>query len=184
VKRVVDVVLAGVALLLLSPLMLLAAVAIAWESGWPVVFKQQRVGRGCHTFGMYKFRSMVKNAAAIGPHFTDAGDPRITRVGRFIRKTSIDELPQLFNVILGHMSLVGPRPDVPAQEAGYRPADWQERHLVRPGITGLAQAQLRSTATTEQRLALDLDYVRRHSRAMDLAILWQTLGRISGRGST
>jgi lipopolysaccharide/colanic/teichoic acid biosynthesis glycosyltransferase len=184
VKRLFDIIASAVALLLLSPLLLAAAIAVALETGLPVIFKQTRIGKGCQPFGMYKFRSMVKDAATQGPHFTNAGDPRITRVGRFIRKTSIDELPQLINVLKGDMSLVGPRPDVPAQQEGYRSEDWQERHTVRPGITGLAQAELRSAATTEQRLALDLQYVRSHSLAMDCRILWRTVARLSGRGST
>jgi lipopolysaccharide/colanic/teichoic acid biosynthesis glycosyltransferase len=133
---------------------------------------------------MYKFRSMVKNAGAIGPYYTASDDPRITRVGRFIRRTSLDELPQLFNVVKGDMSLVGPRPDVPAQRQLYTAEDWQLRCSVRPGITGLAQAELRSEATPEQRLALDLRYAREHSLPMDLCILAKTAGRITGKGST
>jgi len=104
-------------------------------------------------------------------------------VGRFIRRTSLDELPQLLNVLLGHMSLVGPRPDVPAQRALYSEADWAARCSVRPGVTGLAQARLRSAATPEQRLALDLQYAREAGLWLDLRILWWTLGRLSGQGS-
>ncbi|WP_240980376.1 sugar transferase [Ramlibacter agri] len=178
-----DVLLAAIALVLLSPVLLLVALAVALESGWPVLFKQQRVGQGEREFGIYKFRSMVKNAAAIGPYHTSANDPRITRVGRFIRRTSLDELPQLLNVLKGDMSLVGPRPDVPAQRALYTPQDWRLRCSVRPGITGLAQALLRSEATTEQRRDLDLRYVREHSVGMDLRIMALTVGRLAGKGS-
>jgi lipopolysaccharide/colanic/teichoic acid biosynthesis glycosyltransferase len=182
-KRLLDVMLSLLALLLLSPLMLATAAAIALETGFPVLLRQQRVGRGGVDFGMLKFRSMVKNAAAIGPHFTSSDDPRITRVGRFIRRTSLDELPQLLNVLKGDMSLVGPRPDVPAQRAEYTEADWAERCSVRPGITGLAQARLRSEATPAQRLALDLQYVREGGLALDLRILGWTLARLAGAGS-
>ena len=182
-KRLVDVAVSLLALLLLSPVLLGVALAVALESGFPVLFKQQRVGRGDREFGLYKFRSMVKNAAAIGPYHTASDDPRITRSGRFIRRTSLDELPQLFNVLKGEMSLVGPRPDVPAQRALYTPQDWQARCSVRPGITGLAQAKLRSEATPQQRLELDLRYVREHSLALDLRILWWTLGRLTGKGA-
>jgi lipopolysaccharide/colanic/teichoic acid biosynthesis glycosyltransferase len=182
-KRLVDVAVSVLALLLLSPVLLGVALAVALESGFPVLFKQQRVGRGDREFGLYKFRSMVKNAAAIGPYHTASDDPRITRSGRFIRRTSLDELPQLFNVLKGEMSLVGPRPDVPAQRALYTPQDWQARCSVRPGITGLAQAKLRSEATPQQRLELDLRYVREHSLALDLRILWWTLGRLTGKGA-
>ena len=182
-KRVFDVAVSALALLLLSPVLLAVAIAIALESGFPVLFKQQRVGRGDREFGLYKFRSMVKNAAAIGPYHSASDDPRITRSGRFIRRTSLDELPQLLNVLKGEMSLVGPRPDVPAQRALYRPQDWRLRCSVRPGITGLAQAKLRSEATPQQRLDLDLRYVREQSLGLDLRILFWTLGRLTGKGS-
>ena len=180
-KRALDLVLCLPALLLLSPLMLLTAVAVALESGLPVLFVQQRVGRGGREFGMYKFRSMVKNAAAIGPYFTSTNDPRITRMGRFIRRTSIDELPQLINVLKGDMSLVGSRPDVPAQRSLYSEGDWAQRLSVRPGITGLAQALLRSQASFEQRLALDLQYVRESSLWLDLKIMAWTVRGLGGK---
>jgi lipopolysaccharide/colanic/teichoic acid biosynthesis glycosyltransferase len=112
-----DLVLSLVALLVLSPVLLATSLAIALESGFPVLFRQTRLGLHGREFGMFKFRSMVKNAAAIGPYFTSTSDPRITRVGRLIRRTSIDELPQILNVLRGDMSLVGPRPDVPAQRS-------------------------------------------------------------------
>ena len=182
-KRALDVILALLALVLLSPLLIAAAAAIAFESGRPVLLRQARLGLRGREFGMYKFRSMVKNAAAIGPYHTAEGDPRITTVGRYLRRTSIDELPQLLNVLAGDMSLVGPRPDVPAQLALYSEADWAERCSVRPGITGLAQALLRSDATEVQRLALDLRYAREHNLWLDLRILGWTLGRLSGKGS-
>jgi lipopolysaccharide/colanic/teichoic acid biosynthesis glycosyltransferase len=183
IKRTLDIAASLAALLVLSPLLGATALAVMLEGGRPVLFRQVRVGQGGREFGMYKFRSMVQNAAAIGPYHTSADDPRITRVGRFIRRTSLDELPQLFNVLLGHMSLVGPRPDVPAQRALYAPADWDLRCSVRPGITGLAQARLRSAATEAQRLALDLQYVREHGLWLDLRIMFWTFGRLTGRGS-
>lgn len=182
-KRGIDMIASVLLLALLGPLLLLAAVCIAWESGFPVLFRQTRLGLLGREFGMFKFRSMVKNAAAIGPYFTADNDPRITRVGRFIRRTSIDELPQLINVLAGDMSLVGPRPDVPAQRRLYTDADWAQRCSVRPGITGLAQALLRSEGSEAQRLALDLRYSREASLWLDLKILWWTLGRLSGRGA-
>ncbi|TFZ02442.1 sugar transferase [Ramlibacter henchirensis] len=182
-KRLFDVVVALFALVLLSPLLLGAALAIVLESGRPVLFRQQRVGLGGRTFEMLKFRSMVTDAAARGPHFTSDGDPRITRVGRFLRRSSIDELPQLFNVLRGDMSLVGPRPDLPVQARDYRPEDWALRCSVRPGLTGLAQATLRSQATPEQRLAADLAYVQRATLAADLRILLLTLRRLGGAGA-
>lgn len=182
-KRFLDVVGSAVGLALLLPVLALTGLAIVLESGRPVLFTQVRVGRGGREFRMYKFRSMVADATRRGPYFTLQDDPRITRVGRFIRRTSLDELPQLFNVLLGDMSLVGPRPDVPAQRALYTEEDWRERCSVRPGITGLAQALLRSEATQEQRLELDLRYARDHGAWTDLKIMWWTLGRLTGKGS-
>ena len=182
-KRLTDIVLSLTALTLLAPVLLLAALAVVLDSGLPVLFRQTRVGMGGREFGMFKFRSMVKNAASCGPYFTQANDARITRVGQFIRRTSIDELPQLINVLLGDMSLVGPRPDVPVQQGLYTAMQWDERCSVRPGITGLAQALIRSEGTQEQRLALDLRYARETSVWFDLKIMWWTLARLTGKGS-
>ena len=182
-KRAMDIVLSLVALCALSPLLLAAALTIAVETGLPVLFRQTRVGLNGREFGMFKFRSMVKNAASIGPYFTTNNDPRITRVGRFIRRTSIDELPQLINVLRGDMSLVGPRPDVPAQRSLYTPVDWAQRCSVRPGITGLAQALYRSDSTEVQRLDADLRYTREASLWLDLKICWWTLRRLGGQGA-
>ena len=182
-KRAMDTVLAFLALCALSPLLLAAALAIAVETGLPVLFRQTRVGLNGRTFGMFKFRSMVKNAPSIGPYFTQTDDPRITRVGRFIRRTSIDELPQLINVLRGDMSLVGPRPDVPAQRSLYSAEDWAQRCSVRPGITGLAQALYRSDSTEVQRLEADLRYTREASLWLDLRICWWTLRRLGGQGA-
>lgn len=182
-KRLTDIVLSLTALTLLAPVLLLAALAVVLDSGLPVLFRQTRVGMGGREFGMFKFRSMVKNAASIGPYFTQENDVRITRIGQFIRRTSIDELPQLINVLLGDMSLVGPRPDVPVQRSLYTATQWDERCSVRPGITGLAQALIRSEGTQEQRLALDLRYAREASVWFDLKIMWWTLARLTGKGS-
>ena len=182
-KRLMDVTVSGLALVLLMPVLVFAALAIVVDSGLPAIFRQTRLGFGGRAFTMFKFRSMVRNAGSLGPHFTRAGDPRITRVGRFLRRTSVDELPQLINVLLGDMSLVGPRPDVPTQRQQYSDAEWAERCRVRPGITGLAQVTLRSEGTEAQRLALDLQYVREASGWLDLRIIVLTFGRLSGKGS-
>ena len=181
-KRGMDIVLSLAALLVLAPVLLGAAVAIALETGFPVLFRQTRVGLNGREFSMYKFRSMVKNASQVGPYFTTDNDPRITRVGRFIRRTSIDELPQIINVLKGDMSLVGPRPDVPVQRSLYAETDWVQRCSVRPGITGLAQALYRSDSTEAQRLEADLRYTREASLWLDLRILLMTVKRLNGKG--
>ena len=181
-KRLTDIILSLIALMLLAPVLVLAALAVVLDSGLPVFFRQVRVGLDGREFGMFKFRSMVINAASTGPYFTQANDARITRVGQFIRRTSIDELPQLLNVLLGDMSLVGPRPDVPVQKSLYTPDNWARRCSVRPGITGLAQVMIRSAGTHEDRLALDLRYAREQSAWLDVKIMWRTLGRLNGKG--
>lgn len=181
IKRLFDLLLSALALLLISPVLGATALAVWLEDGRPILFRQVRIGRNGREFGIYKFRSMVKNAAAIGPYHTASDDPRITRVGRFIRRTSLDELPQLLNVLLGDMSLVGPRPDVPAQRSLYTNAQFAERCAMRPGITGLAQALLRSSGTEADRLALDLRYAREQSLGLDLKIMCWTVKRLSGK---
>lgn len=147
---------------------------IKTDSG-PAFYTQTRIGRNCQHFPLYKFRSMVINADKIGSYATTKNDSRITPAGRFIRKTSIDELPQLLNVLKGDMSLIGPRPDVPAQQKLYTPEQWQQRHTVRPGITGLAQATIRSSGTMNDRIALDLDYIKKCGFILDCIIIWKTV---------
>lgn len=181
-KRLTDILLSLTALVLLSPVLLLAAMAVMLDSGLPILFRQTRVGLKGREFGMFKFRSMVKNAASTGPYFTDTNDVRITRVGQFIRRTSIDELPQILNVLLGDMSLVGPRPDVPVQKSLYAPEDWARRCSVRPGITGLAQVLILSMGTHQSRLDLDLRYISEQSTLADIKIMWLTLARLNGKG--
>lgn len=181
-KRGADLVVAALALLLLAPLLMLLALLVRLDSTGPVLFRQQRVGRGGCRFVILKFRSMVVDAERRGGYATQTGDPRITRVGQWLRRSSLDELPQLINVLRGDMSLVGPRPDVPAQQSFYKPPDWQQRCSVRPGITGLAQASLRSAATPEQRLELDLCYVHSQSMGLDLQVLARTASQVLWRG--
>lgn len=174
-KRLIDVLVASVAGIFLLPLLVAVAALVKLTSKGPVLFTQERVGLGCRCFMIYKFRTMVVDAEKIGGYQTQQGDPRITPVGGFLRRSSIDELPQLLNVIKGDMSLVGPRPDTPMQQAGYLPNDWVKRHAVRPGITGLAQATIRSGGTTDERLNLDLRYVEDKSFFFDLKILLLTV---------
>ncbi len=197
-KRAFDIVIAGATLIALSPLIVAVAIAVKLESPGPVVFRQQRVGRDGATFSMLKFRTMrngppdADDGAAPVPQVSDFsnyvfdplyGGKQYTRIGRFLRSTSIDELPNLINVLRGEMSIVGPRPDVPELVAQY-PAEYQRRHSVRPGITGLAQINGRSGLTYEEMMLYDLEYVDHHSLLRDLVILAKTLPAVlSQRGA-
>lgn len=195
-KRTLDVVGALFAICLLSPLMLVVAAAIALTSRGPVIFKQTRVGKGGYPFTFYKFRSMTTNAddrihreyvanLIKGATVADAdpsqasfkmkADPRVTPVGRIIRKTSIDEIPQFFNVLKGDMSLVGPRPPLPYEAAQYQP--WHLRRVItlKPGITGIWQVEGRSRVRFDEMVRMDLRYIRECSLALDLKILLKTI---------
>jgi len=182
-KRLFDIIVAGILLVFSLPAMAFIAIAIKFDSTGPVIFRQSRVGREGHTFEMLKFRTMVLDAEKLGDFSTARHDPRITRCGRFLRRTSLDELPQLFNVLFGDMSLVGPRPDVPSQRENYTEEEWQTRHRVRPGITGLAQATVRSDAKPGERKNLDLEYVNKASFWLDLKILIWTVRQVVSKGS-
>lgn len=181
-KRTIDILLSLLTFVIFAPVLIAVALAIYLSDFGPVLFRQQRVGRGGREFSIFKFRSMVVNAEQKGGYSTMDRDPRITAVGRFIRRTSLDELPQVLNVLIGDMSLVGPRPDVPAQRSLYTEEEWMVRNSVRPGITGLAQATLRSAATTEERKKLDLHYARNASVAFDLVIIAWTFKQVFGKG--
>ncbi len=182
-KRVFDLVLSLPMLFFLLPVFLVISVAILLTSPGGVFYFSNRVGRFGKPFKMYKFRSMVPDADQIGSYQTAVGDPRITRVGRILRKTSLDELPQILNVIFGDMSLVGPRPDVADQKSSYSEEEWNKRNSVKPGITGLAQATLRSDVTWEQRRALDFEYIDNMSFWMDIKILFLTVNQVIRKGS-
>ena len=168
---------------MLFPFILLISLAIIIESKGGVFFVQERVGQFAKPFQMYKFRSMVAGASEQGPYFTAQGDSRITKVGAFLRKTSLDELPQLLNVLKGDMSLVGPRPDVFAQRSNYTQEEWEKRTCVKPGITGLAQATIRNVGGERKRTALDLEYVDNISFGLDLKILFLTIKQVLFKGS-
>ena len=189
-KRVFDIAAAGVLLAATIPLMLVTAVLIFFESGFPILYRQERVGQGGRTFRLIKFRSMRHDAEGDGnPRWAASHDERVTRVGRVIRMLRIDELPQLVNVLKGDMSLVGPRPERPffvdrlAREIPF----YAPRHSVKPGITGWAQVRYRYGASMEdavQKLQYDLYYVKNHSLLLDLVILFETVGVVlSGAGA-
>lgn len=180
-KPAIDFVLALALLIVLAPLMVFVAAAVRLDSPGPALFTQERVGRGGRLFRIYKFRSM--RAGAGGPVLTQVGDPRITRVGRIIRRTSLDELPQLFNILRGEMSFIGPRPEVPSIVATEYTPEMRGALVVRPGLSGWAQVHGRDDLPLAEKLAYDLEYVRRISPWLDLQIVWLTPGLlISGRG--
>lgn len=193
-KRLLDIVVATVALVLAAPLILLTAIAIKLDSRGPVFFKQTRVGKWGETFGCYKFRSMYVDAEqrlkelqaqneVDGPVFKMKRDPRITRVGRVIRKLSIDELPQLLNVLNGDMSLVGPRPALPREVALYTYEQIGRLNAI-PGITGLQQVSGRSDLDFKRWVELDLQYISEQSLLKDIEILLKTIPAVLfGKGA-
>ena len=178
-KRLLDLTVATAALIVLWPIFAVAALAIWLDSGSPILYRQVRVGRDGKLFEMMKFRSMRIDAEAGGPAWVTTGDSRTTRVGAFLRRTSIDELPQLFNVILGDMSIVGPRPQrsMYAEEFRKLLPRYDERHLVRPGITGWSQVHMKRVCMPEdegEKLSYDLFYVENWSVFMDLSMIFKT----------
>ncbi len=193
-KRALDVTVASIAIVLTAPIMLITAILIKLESPGPVLFKQVRVGKDGEHFYCYKFRSMYVDAEqrlrelqakneADGPVFKMKRDPRVTRVGRVIRKLSIDELPQLFNVLKGEMSLVGPRPALPREVAQYTYEQIGRLHAI-PGITGLQQVSGRSNLDFKRWVELDLQYIAEQSIWKDIEILLRTIPAvILGRGA-
>ena len=174
VKRTVDIVLSLVAILLLSPLLLILSIVIRCTSPGKVIFIQERAGRNGIPFNFYKFRTMRPDADPFGPSPKSGDDPRITSIGKFLREYSLDELPQLFNILKGDMSIVGPRPLYVAQIA-----EWNDRQkkrlLVKPGLTGLAQISGRGGLTREQKLEFDVRYVETAGIALDFKIMLATI---------
>jgi sugar transferase EpsL len=179
-KRLIDVLGAGTAVVVLSPVLGAVALAVRLRMGRPVLFVQQRPGRDGELFEMWKFRTMTDERDATGALLPDA--ERLTAVGRFLRRTSLDELPELFNVLRGEMSLVGPRPLLPQYLSLYSP-DQRRRHQVPPGITGWCQINGRNALSWEEKFDLDLWYVDNWSFGLDLRILASTVGAVlTGRG--
>lgn len=187
IKRMFDIIASLIGLILVSPLFLIVAIAIKIEDpSGPVFYTQTRLGKRQEPFEMYKFRSMVVNAEKLkhkllkkneinGAMFKMKDDPRITKVGKFIRKHSIDELPQLLNVLTGEMSLVGPRPPLPAEVKNYSNHD-KQRLTVKPGCTGLWQISGRNDVGFEEMVRLDLEYINQRTIGYDLYILFKTIG--------
>ena len=190
IKRLIDVVCSFLGVLVLSPLFIIIAIIIKTTSKGPVFFSQRRVGKNGKEFYMYKFRSMVVNAEELkeklsaqnemsGPMFKMKDDPRVTKVGKFIRKTSIDELPQLWNVLKGEMSLVGPRPSLPKEVAQFE--NWMYKRLeVKPGLTCYWQVSGRNNIDFEDWMKLDIKYVDERSTWIDIKLIFKTVGVLFG----
>jgi len=179
-KRAFDLLISGLLLVILAPLLAGIVAAIRLTSPGPAIFRQERAGRNGRPFTFHKFRTMRLDADPFGPSPKSADDPRLTKFGRFLREHSLDELPQLVNILKGDMSLVGPRPLYVAQVA-----EWNERQrkrlLVRPGLTGLAQISGRGGLTREEKLELDVQYVEQRSLGWDVRILGATFARVLAR---
>lgn len=185
IKRLMDIIISIIFMILLLPLMLIIAVMIKLDSKGPVIFKQKRVGTNGKLFVIYKFRTMVKNAEELfklnidkenlgSLVFQDKGDARVTKLGKFLRETSLDELPQLLNVLIGNMTLVGPRPEIPDVANLYN--DVQKLRLcVKPGITGLAQVSGRGEIELDETIRMDLKYIKTFSIWQDIRILFRTV---------
>ncbi len=182
-KRSLDVILSSVLLIAAAPVMLAACVAIVLESPGSPIYRQRRMGRAGCSFRILKLRTMVPDAHRLGPELTQDRDPRITRVGSVLRRWSLDELPQLVNVLAGHMSLVGPRPELVSIAETYTPRQ-REVLRVRPGLTGWAQVNGRDELRIADKLELELEYVSNRSTKRDLGILARTVGVVlSGQGA-
>ncbi len=180
IRRAVDVAVSTALLALSAPVLAAAAAAVRLESPGPVLYRQRRIGRGGQPFEMLKLRTMVADAEHTGAGLAvNAGDPRVTRVGALLRRASLDELPNLVNVLRGEMSLIGPRPTLPAQVAAYTPRQ-RGRLRIRPGITGWAQVNGRAALPWSERIELDLYYVEHRSLALDLRILARTPALVLG----
>ena len=181
--RFLDIPIAAIALIVLSPVLLVAAIAIKLGSRGPVLYRQLRVGRDGAEFEMLKLRTMVAGSDPVGVgRVVHRDDPRVTGAGRFLRRTSLDEVPNLVNVLRGEMAIVGPRPTIPAQVDDYTPHQ-RRRHEVLPGITGWAQVQGRAGIPWEERIELDVWYVDNRSFRLDLRILARTARLVlTGRG--
>ena len=177
-RRAFDIAVAGSALVLSAPLLALAALVIRLESRGGVIYRQRRVGKDGHEFDVLKLRTMVQGAEHIGAGLAvNKGDARITRVGRVLRRTSLDELPNLVNVLRGEMAIVGPRPTLPWQVAQYTERE-RGRLAIRPGITGWAQVNGRTALPWAQRIELDLWYIEHRSWRLDLTILWRSARQV------
>lgn len=178
IKHIIDKIFGAILLMLIFPILALMAIAIKLNSKGPVIFKQKRLGKNGKIFDMYKFRTMYVDAPDLrnkdGSTFNSDDDPRVTNVGKILRKTSLDELPQILNILKGEMSFIGPRPDLPDHYELYSEDD-KKKLLVRPGVTGYAQANGRNSNSWAQRIAMDIYYIENYSLVLDVQIFFKTI---------
>ena len=174
IKRLTDVIFSAMVLLLTSPILLLVSLAIKFESKGPVLFIQERTGQLGKVFKLYKFRGMVDNATLYGPELTQVDDPRITKVGKFLRRTSIDEIPNFFNVMSGDMSIVGPRPEIISITKNYN-EELRQVFDYKPGITGYSQINGRQMLSPKQRTQMEINYYSSNNFWSDLIIVLKTV---------
>jgi lipopolysaccharide/colanic/teichoic acid biosynthesis glycosyltransferase len=174
IKKISDVIISFFALLIFSPVLLLAVVAIKFETDGPAFFTHERTGYGGKKFKLYKLRGMVHNALEIGPGLTEVNDPRITKVGRLLRRASIDELPNFINVLKGEMSIIGPRPEITSITDKYNRSQ-QEVFKFKPGITGISQINGRQLLTPDERVKMEIEYYNKETFFSDLKIIFRTL---------
>jgi len=183
IKRVSDFIIAIVSLILFAPFFLLIAILIKVDSPGSVLFRHTRIGKDEKPFQMWKFRTMVQNASQVGPGLTATNDIRITRVGKHLRRLSLDELPQIINVIKGEMSIVGPRPEIPEIVETYTP-EQKKALTIKPGITGLSQINGRDDLPIDVKLNYEIEYVEKCSFTLDWKIIFKTIPvLINGRGN-
>ena len=173
IKRFSDIIISTISLIIISPVFLLTAIFIKLESKGPIFFLHERTGLNGKPFKMIKFRGMIENALDLGPGITQKNDPRITKVGKLLRRTSIDELPQLINVLMGEMSIIGPRPEITSITAEYSESQKTVFNFL-PGITGISQINGRQTLTPEQRTEMEINYYSNESFLGDLKIFFIT----------
>jgi lipopolysaccharide/colanic/teichoic acid biosynthesis glycosyltransferase len=178
IKRFTDILISILTIIITSPILAIAAVAIKLESKGPILFKHERTGYHGEKFLMYKFRGMVHNALELGPELTQVNDPRVTKVGKILRRTSIDEIPQVINVLKGEMSIVGPRPEIISITSKYNE---EQRKIFKfiPGITGYSQVNGRQKLTPEQRVEMEVDYYSKANVFTDFLILLKTFEAIA-----
>ena len=174
IKRLTDIIISILVLIITSPVIILSAIAIKLESRGPVLFIQDRTGLSGKKFKMFKFRGMIDNALSFGPELTQIDDPRITKVGKILRRTSIDEIPNFINVLLGEMSIIGPRPEIVSITTGY--SDEQKKVFqFKPGITGYSQINGRQMLSPEERVRMEIEFYKNENFFHDISLLLHTI---------